>query len=263
MKSSLKYLVPKPVRRAIWWFIEEVPNPYTFRPRRYALPLVYNKRKKLGGLEVEMHRHLLKTLVRSDSVALDIGANIGCYSYALSRLCRRVEAFEPNPLVAEVLQSYRGRNICVHNVGLSSEAGSMDLHVPVVNGIPRYGSGSLSNRFGESEKCFTVPVKRLDDFEIADVSFAKIDVEGHEIEVLKGGETTIRRDMPTLLVEIEQRHHSGPIQEVFDLLQGWGYRGAFLDDGNERPLAEFSVEQHQVPFAASDHRYINNFIFQA
>lgn len=47
-----------------------------------------------------------------------------------------------------------------------------------------------------------VQVKRLDDFGIADVDFIKIDVEGHELEVLKGGAATIERYRPVLLMEV-------------------------------------------------------------
>ena len=261
MISAVKRIVPKPLRRAVWNFLEGFPNPYTFRPRRYALSLVYAKRKRMGELEAELHPDILQQWVAKDKVALDIGANIGCYSYALSKICRRVEAFEPNPIVAEVLQSHRASNIHVHNVGLSSLEGSLELHIPVVNGIPRYGCGSLSNEFGASEKHFTVPVKRLDDFGFADISFVKIDVEGHEAEVLKGGEATIRRWMPTLLIEIEQRHTSCPVQEVFDILLVWGFKGHYLHEGRKHPISEFSVERHQTPFAPTDPRYINNFLF--
>ncbi|HEY3412083.1 MAG TPA: FkbM family methyltransferase [Armatimonadota bacterium] len=262
MKSAIKRMVPKPLRNAAWRFLDGFPNPYTFRPRRFALSVVYAKRKWMGELEIEMHPYFLEKWVRPDKVALDIGANIGCYSYALSKICRNVEAFEPNPLVAEVLQSHGAHNIRVHIVGLSSSEGFAELHIPIVNGIPRYGCGSLSQVFGASEERFTVPVKRLDDFGFTDISFVKIDVEGHEAEVLKGGEATLRRWMPALLIEIEQRHMACPVTEVFSIPLGWGYKGFYLDEGQEHPISEFSVAQHQTPFSPTDPRYINNFLFR-
>ena len=72
-----------------------------------------------------------------------------------------------------------------------------------------------------------VEVRTLDSFGFTDVDLIKIDVEGHEYSVLEGSLLTIQRCKPILLIEIEQRHISRPIKEVFSLVMNQGYDGLF------------------------------------
>jgi hypothetical protein len=72
----------------------------------------------------------------------------------------------------------------------------------------------------------TVSCHRLDDIYKGRVSLIKIDVEGHELEVLKGAENTIKKYMPTLLIEIFDFENN----EVPKYLKSLGY-----DDPEERP----------------------------
>jgi len=232
-------------------------------PRRWVLPASYLNQKLRGNLEPELR--LLSSLVRGGSRAIDVGANVGYYSYALSSLCSDVEAFEPLPQCAEVLEAYGASNVHVHRVGLSSSSGSLTLRVPRVEGVSRLLSASFSHDYEGEQDAYQLPVRRLDEFEFQNVSFLKIDVEGHEIEVLDGGRETLRRERPVLLVEIEQRHHAGPIAEVFQRITGGGrYDGSFLWQGSERPIEEFRYETHQLPFLGDVIRrgYVNNFLFR-
>jgi hypothetical protein len=63
------------------------------------------------------------------------------------------------------------------------------------------------------------------------VSFVKIDVEGHELAVVKGGMQLIERERPVLVIESEERHHSGAPGEIMQLLIGLGFRALELRDG--------------------------------
>jgi hypothetical protein len=110
----------------------------------------------------------------------------------------------------------------------------------------------------------SVPVAPLDAFDLRDVSFIKIDVEGHELEVLRGARGTIKREAPNVLIEVEQRQLDHPMQTVFDLLEGWGFRGFFLKGRQLLPLSEFSLPLHQRASGgeAVPREYINNFIFR-
>jgi FkbM family methyltransferase len=70
-----------------------------------------------------------------------------------------------------------------------------------------------------------VPTVRLDD-EVGPavhVDFVKIDVEGYEMSVLRGGPSMFQRSRPSILIEIEQRHLSVPIEDVFQQLEELGY----------------------------------------
>jgi len=111
-----------------------------------------------------------------------------------------------------------------------------------------------------------VPVCRLDNYDFHNVSFIKIDVEGHESQVIEGGYHTILREKPTILIEIEQRHlGSKSIKEVFNQIAELGYEGSFFWNNQLKPLSEFCYEKNQEPFLNEIYsdNYVNNFIFRA
>jgi hypothetical protein len=95
------------------------------------------------------------------------------------------------------------------------------------------------------------------------VRYVKIDVEGHERQVLAGAIQTIKRWRPVLQVEIEQRHHRDPIAGIFGWIVEQGYSGFFFDSAQRRlrPLDEFRVGSHQILAAIGTPKYVNNFVF--
>ena len=243
-------------------------------PESTRVPAWYRVQRWSGHAEPEMLR--LREFVPRNLAAIDIGANIGLYSYALSRLCPRVEAFEPQPEVARVLRAFaRGTNVTLHETALSDTEGELTLHVPVIGGEAATGMASLRSDFpegaaGASTRNIKVPVRRLDAYGFTGVGFAKIDVEGHEIEVLRGAEETLAREKPVLLIEIEQRHLGFPMTDVFDWLRARGYEGFFLRGGRKVALEAFSYAADQEPclddvrherYSRVRGRYINNFFF--
>jgi hypothetical protein len=130
------------------------------------------------------------------------------------------------------------------------------------------GFATLERRPLENGRSFHVQLRRLDDLCHAvarRVSFIKIDVEGHELQVLGGAAETLRRHRPNLLIEIEQRHSPVPIAQTFDHVLSAGYRGEFLGaDGEVIPLSEFDPLKHQVPQPQrpAGQLYVSNFIFR-
>jgi FkbM family methyltransferase len=230
-------------------------------PQRYHLPLRYHYRRLVGRLDQEMR--YLPELVGAGRTAVDVGANVGLYTYALSRLCRRVEAFDPLAENAAAIRAFGSPRVRVHQTALSSASGTRRLYFARAGAVVDRGQGSLSatDRTDQVE----VSVRRLDEFDFPQVSFMKIDVEGHELEVLKGGEATIRRWQPNLLIEIEQRHLPFPMTDVFRYVQGLGYTGWFVDTGQLAPLSRFSYDRHQQAFLGDVYApgYVNNFVFRA
>ena len=87
-------------------------------PRKYELPVNYYKYRVIGMPEEEIL--MLPKLIAKGGVGIDVGANIGLYSYVISKICDSVEAFEPVPYTCRVLQAYNAPNINVHEVALSS-----------------------------------------------------------------------------------------------------------------------------------------------
>ena len=86
----------------------------------------------------------LGELVDRRRTAVDIGANIGVYSYFLARLCPRVVAYEPNPLVAERLRRAAAGNVDVVRRGLSDRPGRATLSAPIIDGRQVHGFGRVA-----------------------------------------------------------------------------------------------------------------------
>lgn len=100
------------------------------------------------------------------------------------------------------------------------------------------------------------------------VGLIKIDVEGHELQVIEGAIKTIAKHHPLMLVEIEARHHPYPIEDIFRKIEGLGYVGYFVSIGEYelKPVALFDQSRDQNPAALEARefsKYLNNFFFVA
>lgn len=180
-----------------------------------------------GKFEPELSH--LKSLVDGGGVAVDVGANLGLYTYRLSQLATHVYAFEINQDVTKDLKSYEAKNVTLINRGLSSREGMARLYIPVFRGFALNGWGSLTEgNYRDATDHLTVdaPVEILDRYNLTDVNFIKIDVEGHEVEVLMGAARTIERNRPKLLVEIKEQN----MPAVRTFFQCRGYRMLKLED---------------------------------
>jgi hypothetical protein len=116
-----------------------------------------------------------------------------------------------------------------------------------------------------------IPLERLDSIlsEKQSVSFIKCDVEGHELAVLRGAESTLRYSLPAILIEIEQRHMAaGSIHDTFNYLINLGYVGFALYETGARSIREFDVQRDQLKFVSQGFvaydmpaGYVNDFLF--
>lgn len=206
---------------------------------------------------------IVNSLLHSRKRFIDIGANIGFYSYFFSGKFENVDAFEPIFEVANYLYALTDSNIKLHNVSLSNEEAQLEFYIPIVNGRLEVPLGSLEKRAAPFEKR-VVPVNTLDSYHYDDVDLIKIDVEGHELAVIEGAVGTISRCKPYLIIEIEQRHISKPIDDIFDFILQQGYDGFFLSNGSLKTLSKFSYSVNQEPFLDEviQENYVNNFIFK-
>jgi FkbM family methyltransferase len=233
----------------------------------------YYWRQYLYDGEYEL-RQIRKYVGRS-SIGIDVGCNNGVYAFHLSRMARTVYAFEPNPEYRFRLIDLKLRNVVFEGVALSSREGSATLRIPTfASGGEQRGMASLEERIAReasSFRAFDVQLRRLDDYGLRDVSFVKIDVEGHEERVLEGGWETIRDNRPTLLIEVEERHNPGGLSRISLKLRALGYRGYYFDRGAQKPVESFDPARDQRasdtparPGAARRAKqYINNFLFLA
>ena len=152
-------------------------------------------------------------------VALDIGANVGLWSRDLVKSFGRVIAFEPVALFRECLeQNVTGTNFEVRPIAL----GDQDTMGTMIITEDNSGHSHLDpNTMGAGD----VQVVRLDNLNLHDINYIKIDCEGYEYRILQGAEQTIRRCRP--VVVIEQKPHDAYSKQygqfaAVDLLKDWG-----------------------------------------
>lgn len=139
-------------------------------------------------------------------IAIDIGANIGNHSVFFASRFRGVHAYEPNPRTYCLLKFNTDSlaNVECHQIGLGDVKGSFDLQQDSVNP----GLASIKYNSDSPAKIFEIQVKTLDELKIPekeDLCFIKIDVEGFEENVIKGGEQTLRSLQPIVVFEQHQR----------------------------------------------------------
>lgn len=222
-------------------------------PPRWQLPLRFKVQRLVGGLEPEVA--LLPDLVPRGRVALDVGANMGVYTYALARLARQVHAIEPQAACCRSIEAWAqgAGNVEVHNVGAGAAEGGFTLYVPLRDGRPVGTRASFIPVEGDHRE-IRVRVLPLDRLGVHDVGFVKIDAEGFERDVLEGAREMLLRDRPVLLIEIDPAGRSpAEFAATFALLEGLGYAGSYFDG---RGLVRCGAD------VQSRHPERYNFIFQ-
>ena len=192
----------------------------------------------------EKELQLLKKIIIPETDTIDVGVYRGVYSYEMAKYSKMVHAFEPNPIIFKDIElnlSKIIKNINFYNFALSDNENKVLLKVPIRNknydkdNYEEYyqmGRATIheQNVMGDIET-FEIKSKKLDNFTFSNrISFIKIDVEGHEMSVIKGAENTIKQYKPTLLVEIEEKHSKQKVLESINYINSLGYESFFYDN---------------------------------
>jgi FkbM family methyltransferase len=205
------------------------------------------RRQRLGG---DFAPRVAEELVRAGDVVLDIGARWGTYTSLFARIvgpAGLVHAFEPNRQHARALLAVAraGQNVEFHPFALSDKAGIAALHIPLVGDKASDGLASLAPPPG-AHKTIQIDRRRLDDLPFERIDFIKCDVEGHELAVFRGGQATLRRLRPPIIVEIERRHAGADVNATFACLGDLGYSAYAVHRDGLRPAVEFDIRRDQL-----------------
>jgi FkbM family methyltransferase len=189
---------------------------------------------------------IVYSLVRTDDLVLDIGANIGYITVWLAGLVGdrgRVYSFEPIPETYKYLEhnvrKLRYNNIITFQCAASSQSGDAVMEIPQdMSGSENFYQSRIvdvnGNRGGR--RVVTVSKCRADDIfkdNMESISFIKIDVEGHELDVIQGAEGLISRSKPSMLIEVggDPDLEGGAARLLFDTLQKNGYDSCIMKNG--------------------------------
>jgi FkbM family methyltransferase len=177
-----------------------------------------------------------------DSVILDIGANIGVWTINLARQNRQVHCFEPFfpsylALCGNIFLNKVENNVLVYNCALTN---TTDKKLYISNNEANNIGGVMLVEHPEGAE---INLKTIDSLNLQRLDFIKVDVEGHEYNVLKGGEETIKKYKPVIFFEcwtkesfIEQKNI------LFDFIIGLGYNIKSLAIDGEHYLDDFVAE---------------------
>ena len=241
--------------------------------KSYARRLVPAKLREQRNIRIIKNQEPLLQkiipLIEKDKCAIDIGAHQGTYTSVFKSFASSVVAFEPIPENIAILRTKFNKSIEIHECALGESQGQVTIYIPHVDSkdITTRASVVEDANIGFEQTEVRVDMYSLDHFNIENVGIVKIDTEGNELEVIKGGINTIRKWRPLLVIEIEERHHPGESWNIINFVERLGYKAEFFKDQALHPINEFdfdkmqNIENLKHPCGPTKGEYINNFVF--
>lgn len=158
----------------------------------------------------------IKNNIKTDSICIDIGANIGAISVPLSKTCKKVYAIEPQDNIFLALCGNLFINECYNVEPLKIAAYSKNAKFSIApkekldgwvgdleNGFDKVGSfGSIS--IIEND-CGLINGNKLDDLIKDKIDFIKVDAEGGDLDALIGCQKIIKENYPKIIFEFNER----------------------------------------------------------
>lgn len=166
--------------------------------------------------------------------SLDIGANVGTYSIELSKISKKVIAFEPIKKIFEQTKEYLPKNVHLNNFALGNCIKKQKIYTPInKNKNAEYALSSIknkSNNFVFEE----IAIKKFDSIFkkkniLNKIDFIKIDTEGYEYEIILGMKKFLKKNNPIFLIEIEKKHNND-FEKFFLLMKNFGYKLYILEN---------------------------------
>lgn len=235
-----------------------------FLPECFLLPLKKSHYARVLGkssIDDEPDLKVVKALVVEGDVVVDVGANIGLYSYYLSSFVGAggvVYSIEPVPSTFAILSAnmsaFNLKNVQLLPYALDQEPGQRGMAAPKFDsGGVNYYRASFSEANGSDQ--IVVSTSSMDSlFLESEVTFVKIDVEGAELSVLLGAQTFLSQKTPAWLIEISGNPDdlSGTAWKVFSLMKDSQYQTYWFNGEvlKKRKSGEISInyfflkEQH-------------------
>lgn len=206
--------------------------------------------------DYEQHNfRFLKEQVKQGDEVLDIGAHIGLFAVAASSLVMpkgKVYAFEPAddtiPLLTKtVILNHAGETISIIQAAVGKKNGTATFYVSNIKGD---NSNSMIS-YKEDRQLFAkeVTLYAIDEFvkdqNLQNLRFIKLDVEGAELDALKGAMNTLKTLRPACIVAIHPQPvlaKGDKLEDIYDLITGCGYH--ITVEGNPCNRNTFCANRH-------------------
>jgi FkbM family methyltransferase len=136
-----------------------------------------------------------KHYFKNNGVFLNVGANIGCYAFSFVNQAKEILCFEPNIEAFECLHYnlHKYKNVNLYNFAISDKDTGYEV---------RCENDNIGMAFIVESNNSEFQTKTIDSLKLEELDFILIDVEGFELKVLKGGEKTISKFNPIMIIEI-------------------------------------------------------------
>lgn len=197
--------------------------------------------------------------ISPDDVVLDIGASIGSFTLFMAKRAAHVYAFEPIPQIYEFLQhnTRKHRNVSCLPWALSDRSDEKTMVVPRYKWGQEcwYDACIKTPQSTPGLREFKVVSRTLDSFTLLPrIDFIKCDVNGHELEMLRGASNTIRRDHPAILMEVLEDPDSltSWAFHVFEFMAREGY-DAYIYNGHTLHVRRPGERSQNYFFLRAEH----------
>lgn len=220
--------------------------------RRYLFPYFVKQEKEI----LFLRDFEFKTSV-------DIGANVGTYIVELQKNSKKVFCFEPLNHNIRYLKYLIKKNVKIYNCALSNKKKIEYIYIPKIDFNFDYALATLNYKniinFKEFKKV-KIKLKKFDHlflntYNSKNIDFIKIDVEGHELEVLKGMNIFLKKNKPIFLIEIEKRHNAS-FEKVFTFFKKRNYKSYILKENKNL----INISRYDFKKIINKNTY-NNFFF--
>lgn len=186
--------------------------------------------------------------IKKEKETIDVGASVGLYASAFAECCKMVHCFEAISFVHDQrLQLIKNNfdNIKTYNFAVCDKIGVSNFWLDT----KKLGNNSFSNIVDG------IPIKvnttYLDYYDFENIGFLKVDVEGHELDVLNGATELINKERPVCMIEIYPVFNNGPIEKTFKKMWEFGNYKCYYNHRNVglKPIHDID---HGVEIANSD-----------
>ena len=180
---------------------------------------IFRRRLSRRKEDCPLHEAWLLPFMKTRKSFVDVGANLGQWTFHLAPTALKVYSFEPNPrtykALTEKAKQYPNVEAYPYALGSFPHTAHLNMH-------KRCGRDSLLRAKDDFVETALVEVKTLDSFNLSNIGLINIDTEGYETRVLRGAKDTIQRNRPRIIVEVhwpfkEQR------KKITMLLNKMGY----------------------------------------
>jgi len=208
----------------------------------------YSRKRFIYKIAEENELNYLKTLELENSICFDIGANIGYWAKYLLKISqvKELHCFEPDKQTCEIL----GKNISDYNNVILNQSAVSDSNNDLMLYIDPDHSGDNRPQFTKDRDSILVPCCTLDSYveehNIKQIDFIKIDIQGGEISALIGAACVIRKFKPLILIEVaaefDKESQVGINDYILQMVEALNYRVYIVEDNLPKYLKKAQLK---------------------